>query len=95
MLLSNAKLVPGQMFQPPAEQSGSQSWSGLDWRGGAEESLGHGSGYRSALVIRRVVKFTQQVGKKFPVSDIHGTCKPVLCPRLHLLMADFPMEVRV
>jgi hypothetical protein len=70
---TNAKRVPWQMFQPPEEKSGSKSLSGLDWRVGAEESLGHGSGYRSARWMSMVVKFTQQVGKKFPVSDVHGT----------------------
>jgi hypothetical protein len=62
--------VPEQVFRPPEEKSGSQSLSGLDWRVGAEESLGHGSGYRSALLMSMGVKFTHQVGKKFPLSGI-------------------------
>jgi hypothetical protein len=67
----NAKPVPEQVFRPPEEKRGSQSLSGLDWRVGAEESLGHGSGYRSALLMSLVVKFTYQVGKKFPSEDLH------------------------
>src|SRR6266540_2263636 len=44
---------------------------GLNRRVDAHDSLGYGSGYWSGLLIIMVVKFTHQLGKKFPREDLH------------------------
>jgi hypothetical protein len=68
---------------------------GVDWRVGADESLGDDSEYRRALLMRMVVKFTHQVGKKFPGSAIHGAESEQRCAGVYLLMGWECVEVQV
>jgi hypothetical protein len=44
---------------------------GLNRRVDAHDSLGYGSGYWSGLWMMMMVKFTHQLGKKFPREDLH------------------------
>ena len=54
------KNKPGRMSPP-----------GLNRRVDAHDSLGYGSGSWSGLLMIMVVKFTHQLGKKFPREALH------------------------
>jgi hypothetical protein len=53
------------------KKTGRMSLPGLNRRVDAHDSLGYGSGYWSGLLMMMVVKFTYQLGKKFPREDLH------------------------
>ena len=53
------------------KKTGRMSPSGLNRRVNAHDSLGYGRGYWSGLLMIMVVKFTHQLGKKFPREDLH------------------------
>ena len=43
----------------------------LNGRVDAHDSLGHGSAYWRQVLMSMLVKFTHQLGKKFPREDLH------------------------
>jgi hypothetical protein len=59
-----------------------------DQHWGAQGWFGHESG---ALMV----EFTYQLGKKFPVSDLHRARPTLLRSRQHLLMGGLSLEMRM